>query len=268
MAPTRTPPNQSKKVEILTTQFNAEYVSWQRLLQRANGMRIKVLLALETNGSRLASDLLGEKPRYAQATRCQECAGCAVMCNENACQRCRGCLAKDGCNEYTQLCFSWDRVACNYFTGSVVTSESSQFDLATVDLSKYRALIEEIKTAAINIDLAVDEFPPGHPHKDNPRYKRERLDKDVENEESHLIEEVLGEHFDLQLRLSEVLDEVVDPEGGRGLEDVASSNPHCYCNSQATSGHISTCTIDRTFLQQRSDNGPDCHWTLRPTQRG
>ena len=46
--------------------------------------------------------------------------------------------------------------------------------------------MEEIRAASIAINLALDEFPIGHPHKNNPRYSRERLDKDVENEESQL----------------------------------------------------------------------------------
>ena len=98
--------------------------------------------------------------------------------------KCQGFLSKDGCNEYTRLCFNWDRVARIYFTGSIATGVSSQFDLATANLDKYCALIEEIWQAAINLDLTVDELPPGHPHKDNPRYCRERLDKDVENKKA------------------------------------------------------------------------------------
>ena len=92
--------------------------------------------------------------------------------------------------------------------GSIVTGVSSQFDLATADLGKYRSLVENLKNAAIQLDLSLDELPPGHPHKTNARYSREMLNKDVDNEDSHLskLEEVLREHHELQLRLDEVND--------------------------------------------------------------
>ena len=177
-------------------------------------MRIKVLRALEADESRVASDLLQEKPRYGQAARCNECAGCQIFKSEKACQKCPGCIKKDGCNEYTRLCFTWDRSARNFFTGSIITGISSQFDLASSDLGKYGELVEAIRTAAIALDLALDDLPWGHPHKSNPRYSRERLDKDIENEESQLsrLGEVLKEHGELQDHLKDVSDELFDLE--------------------------------------------------------
>ena len=135
--------------------------------------------------------------------------------------RCAGCLSKDGCNEYHRLCVTWDRVSRNFFTGSVLTGVSSQFELAIADLRKYQAVVEEIRGAAILIDLALDDLPPGHPHKKNPRYIREMLDKDVNNEDSHLsrLEELLAEHREYQQRLTEVEDELFQfDEGGTSTE--------------------------------------------------
>ena len=70
MAPTRTPTVDPAMVELQASRFNKDYVDWWKMMQRANSMRIKVLHALETDGSRITSDLLGERPRYGQATRC------------------------------------------------------------------------------------------------------------------------------------------------------------------------------------------------------
>ena len=111
-------------MEILTASLSPEYV------------RIKALRALKKDGSLVASDLLGEKPRYSMANQCQQCAGCRIMKAKKACQKCWGCLEKFGCNKYNRLCFTWDRVATNYFTGLIVSSVLTHFDLAMEDLAK------------------------------------------------------------------------------------------------------------------------------------
>ena len=61
MAPTRTPPTQAPAVDTKTAEFNAAYISWRKLLQRANATRIKTLRSLEKDGSTMAAELLGEK---------------------------------------------------------------------------------------------------------------------------------------------------------------------------------------------------------------
>ena len=38
-------------------------------------------------------------------------AWCQIFKAEKACQKCPGCIKKDGCNEYTWLCFTWDQSA-------------------------------------------------------------------------------------------------------------------------------------------------------------
>ena len=115
-----------------------------------------------------------EKPRYEQASHCRECDGCLIMKSEKACLRCHGCLTRSGCNEYNRLCFNWDRAATNYFTGSLTSGVSSvQLNLAVEDLGRYWALVNCIKEKAIAIELALDDFPLGHPNRTNPRYSRE-----------------------------------------------------------------------------------------------
>ena len=81
------------------------------------------------------------------------------------------------------------------------------------DLDKYRVVVERIKEAAIKIDLAVDSLPGGHPHRENPRYRREMLDQDVQNEDDHLarIEDLLVDQGELRERLAELDDETGDP---------------------------------------------------------
>ena len=205
----RTPPNEERAMEILTASFKGEYVAWRRLIQKANSTRIKILRALTKDRNQEAAELLGDKARYKNAVRCQQCPGCAMMEAEKACQKCQGCRSKEGCNEYNRLCFSWDRSAVNHHTGSIATGISSQFDLATADLSKYKSFIAEIREAAIALELSLDDFPVHHPHHSNPRYCRDMLDRDVCNEEAHLtkMEELMEGHRELQEHLTELEDE-------------------------------------------------------------
>ena len=160
------------------------------------------------DGSTRASKLLGERPRYDNTVSCNNCAGCLVMAVEKACHKCRGCLSREGCVEYTRLCFGWDRVVRNHFSGSIATSLSSKsnFDLATDDLVKYEKLVSDLKDASINLDVALDTLPPEHPHRTNPRYSAARLGHDVTNEETQLsrVEELLKDHLDFQEHMSEV----------------------------------------------------------------
>ena len=128
------------------------------------------------------------------------------MRDEGACQACPGCVSKSGCNEYNRLYFQWDRAARNFHTRSVTTGVSYQFNLVTADLSKYQALLEEIKAGSLDIDLALDELPDDHPHRNNVRYSRERLEHDVLNKEAHLsrVIKILQEHQAHQACLDEV----------------------------------------------------------------
>ena len=137
MAPSRTPPQQAQALEVITAKFNADYLAWRKLLQQVIAARIKVLRSLEKDGSMMAAELLGEKPRYENATRCNQCAGCKIMAKEQACQSCPGCRGRDGCVEYTRLCFTWDRAARNFFSASVASGVSSNLEIATVNLDKY-----------------------------------------------------------------------------------------------------------------------------------
>ena len=84
---------------------------------------------------------------------------------EKGCSKCPGCLSKKGCFEYYRLCVRLDRAAKNFHTSSIATDTLSHFDLAVHDLSKYQALVEQVKEAAIQIDLDVDSFPADHLYK-------------------------------------------------------------------------------------------------------
>ena len=220
MAPSRTPPGEDPAAASKVAQFDALYLSWRKLLYRTNSTRIKILQALSQDGSAQAADLLGERPRYENATRCQNCAGCAVMAAEKACRKCRGCADRDGCVEYTRLCFSWDRVAVNHVSGSVYSGVSSNFDLATGDLGKYTELVEELKNVAVQIELGLDDLPPSHLHRRNPRYGPARLQKDIDNEEAHLakLERMMSEYRDQSDRLRDFDQEQFDLERDRDAE--------------------------------------------------
>ena len=144
-------------------EFQQKYFAWRKMLQKANSTQIKILRNLEQDGSTRAAELLGEKPIYENANRCEECPGCLVMKLEKACGKCQGCDARSGCNEYTRLCFSWERAARNFYTGSIVTSLSSHQDTMHADLESYRQVVGKIKDAAITLDMAVDKPSPRTP---------------------------------------------------------------------------------------------------------
>ena len=113
MAVDRTPPTNALDSGETVASFDLWYREWKKMLQRANSFRLKVLQALVQDGSTRASELLGERPRYENAVRCNQCAGCLVMSRKQACHKCSGCVARSGCVEYNRLCFSWDRVVQN-----------------------------------------------------------------------------------------------------------------------------------------------------------
>ena len=125
----RTPPRQHSGVEELTRKFDNDYFEWRKLSQRTNASRIRILHALERDGCVEAVEVLGEKPRYEFATRCNDCAGCAIMRLEKGCGKCPGYTSRKGCFEYNRLCVKWDRAAKNFHTSSVATDMSSHFDL-------------------------------------------------------------------------------------------------------------------------------------------
>ena len=203
-------------MEELTKNFDNDYFNWRKLCQRTNASRIKILRALERDGCVEAAELLGEKPRYEFASRCNDCAGCAIMRTENGCGKCPGCTSRKGCYEYNRLCAKWDRAARNFHTSSVGTDTSSQFDLAIHDLSKYHDLVDKVKEMAIRLDVAVDKFPPEHPYSANPRYSQAKLDGDVQNEEAHLskLESIMESHKVHRDRLTEVEEDLWNLQGG------------------------------------------------------
>ena len=132
-------------------------------------------------------------------------------------------------------CVRWDRAARNFHTSSIATDTSSHFDLAVHDLSKYQALVEQLKDAAIKIDLDVDNFPDDHPYRTNPRYSRQKLDVDVQNEESHLshLEDLMGEHKEHRDRLTEVEEELWQLNS-EGPGDITSKIPAKMLTETAT----------------------------------
>ena len=92
-------------------------------------MKVLHVLAGDRNGE--AASLLSEPARAYKAERCRECAGCKLMLKEKACGDCNGCKGGRGCEEHHRRCKEWPRIANTFHAGSVVTSESSQFDLLT-----------------------------------------------------------------------------------------------------------------------------------------
>ena len=119
------------------------------------------------------------------------------------------------------------------------------------DMDKYRAIIAKVKDAAISIDLAVDNFPDEHPHKLNPRYKREMLDKDVMNEDSHMakLEELMSEQVELQACMSEVESDL-DSDGGLDGEGVTAESLTGTQTHQQLIAAFNNLSTDKTHQQQ------------------
>ena len=127
---------------------------------------------------------------------------------------------RDGCIKYSRLCFTWDRVAVNHMSDSVCSGVSSNFDLATGDLSKYSSLVNELKDTAVQLELGLDELPPSHLHRRNPRYGQERLQKDIDNEEVHLskLEAMMINYREQNDCLRDFETEMFDLDGDRSTE--------------------------------------------------
>ena len=102
----------------------------------------------------------------------------------------------------------------NYFSASISSGASSNLDLATTHLGQYRKIVEEVKSRALEMELALYDLPPGHPHLSNERYGWERMGRDVVNEETHLsrLEEVVAGHGELQNCLEDFNEQQFDLE--------------------------------------------------------
>ena len=92
-------------------------------------------------------------------------------------------------------------------------------------------MVDQIRNAAISIDMALDGLPEDHPHQVNPRYSRAPLDQDVANEEAHLtkLEELMNDHKAYQDRLTEVEEETynaaLEPGENLSLVDLMTADP-------------------------------------------
>ena len=140
------------------------------------------------------------------------------MKREKACGGCSGYVPSSkqkACTEYNRLCFSWPKAPVNFHGNSVVSGVSSIFDLTEADLTKYKTLLEAIREAALDLEGMLNSFPEDSAHRTNPRYSRERTDRDVLNEEIHMskIEEILADHASHQERLAELTTELGDHIG-------------------------------------------------------
>ena len=168
--------------------------------------RIRILRSLANDGNIRAQELLGEPARPTLPVRCQECPGCIVFKDDGKCGRCQGCLSKKGCAEYQRLCFTWDRTANPFHDGSSATGISSHFDLATSDLNKYHALVDNLRELSLELEEVVDGFPDHLNRSEHPRYGEERRKRTLENEEIHLtlVEDLVATQAGLRDHLREV----------------------------------------------------------------
>ena len=147
-------------------------------------------------------------PCESNTQRCGTCPGCMTMQWEKACQ-CHSCKNQKGCVEYHHLCAQWDKTTINYYAASSIAGSSIHFDLSLGDLSNYRHVVQRVRTLAIELDFALDDFPRGAPQRSNPRYGKALPDQDIEHKDLQLsnVETVLL-YFQMQRdRLDELRDD-------------------------------------------------------------
>ena len=111
-------------------------------------------------------------------------------------------------------------MAVNHVSDSVCSGVSSNFDLATGDLSKYSSIVNKLKDAAVQLELGLDELPTSHLHRRNPRYGQERLQKDIDNEEVHLskLEAMMRNYREQSDRLQDFETEMFNLDGDKSTE--------------------------------------------------
>ena len=207
-------------VAAMEEQLMKDYKNMRRMQQKMNSIRVSVLRAMTNEHSVEAAEILRESPRALGAVRCGQCPGCRVWKEESVCGKCRPCHNHGGCIEQSRLCFDWTRTAVTFQATSIVSGVSSNFDLAKMDLSKYQELMERVREAFIDLEIAVDDLPDHSTLKHNARFNKTRRDKELADEEGNLslIVDLLKRHGELTERMTEVDD-------APGLPEIGSETP-------------------------------------------
>ena len=159
MSVARTPPGLEPMMAEKENRLRECYRSWRRTLHRAKDYRVKVLRTLADDGNGEAAEILKDPPRAYKATRCQNCAGCALLAREKGCGSCQGCQKSKGCEEHHRRCREWPRSAHAHHAGSVITAVSSQFDLVAADLTNYENVVVALREIDLEMEEASDDLP-------------------------------------------------------------------------------------------------------------
>ena len=230
MSVARTPPCQVQPEPSAEVRIKLQYKVWRRALHQAKDYRVKILRTLADDGNGEAAELLCDPPREPKAARCNRCAGCGLMTEEGACKSCLGCERGKGCEEHHRRCRDWRTNAHAHHAGSVITAISSQFDLVTMDLSKYEAVVGELREADLEMEEIMDDIPGLSLIRGNPRFDPAARTRDLDDERHHLakLATLLQRHSEVASRLQELHSEEDDAfdEGGedfsrteQGVED-------------------------------------------------
>ena len=190
MSLARTPPGQVREEMSAEENLRATYRRWRRSLHHAKDYRVKVLRMLADDGDGEAAELLRDPARVYKASRCNVCAGCQLMSKEKPCGTCLGCERGRGCEEHHRRCADWPRNMHAHHAGSSITGISSQFDLAAADLSKYEAVLEQLRETDIEMEEAVDALAAGSTSRSNPRYDAAARARELDDEVNHLAKVV------------------------------------------------------------------------------
>ena len=129
------------------------------------------------------------------------------MTKEKPCGSCLGCERGRGCEEHHRRCADWPRNMHAHHAGSSITGVSSQFDLAAADLSKYEAVLEQLRETDIEMEEAVDALAAGSTSRTNPRYDatlQELASWTMKSITSAKLSGMLRRHAEVSERLQEL----------------------------------------------------------------
>ena len=73
-----------------------------------------------------------------------------------------------------------------YHEGSAVSAAATHFDLATGDLTRYRELLVQLREADLELEETLESFPVGAPEKEDQRYCKAKIDRDIDDERHHV----------------------------------------------------------------------------------
>ena len=89
------------------------------------------------------------------------------MAKERSCQVCRVCLHGQECKEHHRRCKDWPRNFNTFYNGSEITAILLQNNVLVGDLSKYEAIVDELREVDLEMEEDLDQVPAGLPSGQN-----------------------------------------------------------------------------------------------------